>query len=199
MIIESISKDKKGKYLIKIGSSIYEFNEDIIVEFNLYKGKEIDDKLLYDAISSNSLNDYYNKALVYSTKYFKGSGEVIEYLKDKGLNENDSKAIVNKLTERRIINDEKIVESLIYSLSKSSNGRLLIKEKLLAKRFDSKLIDLKLNCMDLDIYFEGLNKLYEKNKHKYDKYPDYVRIAKLKNYLYSRGYTSNDISNLDIK
>ena len=61
MIIESVSKaKKKNLYNVIIDKKVYEFNEDIIIEFNLYKGKEIDDELLNKALSSNSINDYYN-------------------------------------------------------------------------------------------------------------------------------------------
>ena len=51
----------------------------------------------------------------------------------------------------------------------------------------------------MEFHFECLNKLYKKVKNKYDKYPDYVRIGKIKNYLYSRGYSSSDISELNIE
>ena len=200
MIIDSVTKSKKKSvYVVAIGNKTYEFNEDIIIEFNLYKGKEINDDLLNKALASNSLNDYYNKALNYALRYYKSSYDTKNYLKEKGLSNELIDEIVNKLIEKNIINDKKIVENTIFSLVKSCNGKLLIIEKLKQKRFDINLINECVNNIDMDFYFESLNKLYEKVKNKYDKYPDYVRIGKLKGYLYSRGYSTNDISILEIK
>ena len=200
MIIDSVTKSKKKSvYVVAIGNKTYEFNEDIIIEFNLYKGKEINDDLLNKALASNSLNDYYNKALNYALRYYKSSYDTKNYLKEKGLSNELIDEIVNKLIEKNIINDKKIVENSIFSLVKSCNGKLLIIEKLKQKRFDINLINECVNNIDMDFYFESLNKLYEKVKNKYDKYPDYVRIGKLKGYLYSRGYSTNDISILEIK
>ena len=200
MIIDSVTKSKKKSvYVVAIGNKTYEFNEDIIIEFNLYKGKEINDDLLNKALASNSLNDYYNKALNYALRYYKSSYDTKNYLKEKGLSNELIDEIVNKLIEKNIINDKKIVENNIFSLVKSCNGKLLIIEKLKQKKFDINLINECVNNIDMDFYFESLNKLYEKVKNKYDKYPDYVRIGKLKGYLYSRGYSTNDISILEIK
>ncbi len=200
MIIDSVTKSKKKSvYVVAIGNKTYEFNEDIIIEFNLYKGKEINDDLLNKALASNSLNDYYNKALNYALRYYKSSYDTKNYLKEKGLSNELIDEIVNKLIEKNIINDKKIVENSVFSLVKSCNGKLLIIEKLKQKRFDINLINECVNNIDMDFYFESLNKLYEKVKNKYDKYPDYVRIGKLKGYLYSRGYSTNDISILEIK
>lgn len=200
MIIESVSKaKKKNLYNVIIDKKVYEFNEDIVIEFNLYKGKEIDDELLNKALSSNSINDYYNKALNYAIRYFKNSYETRQYLIDKGLSNDLSFEIVNKLIEKGIINDKNIIENNIFSLVKNGNGKLLIIEKLKQKRFDINLINECVDNIDMEFYFECLNKLYKKVKNKYDKYPDYVRIGKLKSYLYSRGYSSSDISELNIE
>ena len=200
MIIESVSKaKKKNLYNVIIDKKVYEFNVDIIIEFNLYKGKEIDDELLNKALSSNSINDYYNKALNYAARYFKNSCETRQYLIDKGLSNDLSFEIVNKLIEKGIINDRNIIENNIFSLVKNGNGKLLIIEKLKQKRFDINLINECVDNIDMEFYFECLNKLYKKVKNKYDKYPDYVRIGKIKNYLYSRGYSSSDISELNIE
>ncbi len=200
MIIESISKaKKKNLYNVTIDKKVYEFNEDIIIEFNLYKGKEIDGELLNKALSSNSINDYYNKALNYAARYFKNSYETRQYLIDKGLSNGLSFEIVNKLIEKGIINDRNIIENNIFSLVKNGNGKLLIIEKLKQKRFDINLINECVDDIDMEFYFECLKKLYDKVKNKYDKYPDYVRIGMLKSYLYSRGYSSSDISELNIE
>jgi len=201
VIIKDITKSKKKKntYLVAIDDKIYEFNEEIILEYRLYKGKEIEEDILTKAISSNDIQKYYNMAESYSIKYMKNSKEVYRYLIDKGLDSYKSNEIVDKLIEKRIIDDKKIIEAICYSLVIRSNGKKMINEKLKARFFDYRLIDEALDNIDYDLYFEYLNKLYEKIKSKYDKFDDYQRRMKIKQYLYQRGYDSNDISLLDIK
>ncbi len=201
MIIKDITKSKKKKnpYIVAIDDKIYEFNEEIILEYRLYKGKEIEEDILTKAISSNDIQKYYNMAESYSIKYMKNSKEVYRYLIDKGLDSYKSNEIVDKLIEKRIIDDKKIIEAICYSLVIRSNGKKMINEKLKARFFDYRLIDEALDNIDYDLYFEYLNKLYEKIKSKYDKFDDYQRRMKIKQYLYQRGYDSNDISLLDIK
>lgn len=197
MIIDSINKDKKkNKYAISINNEVYYFNEDIIIEFNLYKGKEISDDILNMAINSNSLNDYYNIALNYSSKYLKGKNEIKLYLMNKGLEESKALEVVNKLENKGIINDKKIIEALIYSYIKDYNGKNLIIEKLKNKRFDFNLIDLCMNELDYELYLDSLSKLYEKAKVKYLKYTDFEKKNKIKRYLYSRGYTYSEIEKI---
>ena len=200
-LITSVNKtDKPHKYNVVVGTISYIFDEEIIIEYNIYSGKEIDDSVLDKALSENDVQDYYDKALKYSLKYAKSAGETLSYLTDnKGLDYASSIKIIEKLKTRKILNDEVLIKQVLYSLTASSNGRLMIKEKLRNKKFEASLIDDAIKNIDYELYYEALNKLYNKIKHKYDKNPDFVRINKIRNYLYQHGYTQDDISTLNIK
>ena len=200
LIISNVAKIKnKNKYNVTIDNKCYTFDEDIILEYKLLKNHEIDDDILNKALESNDLHDYYEKALSYALKYAKSSNEVYYYLIDKGLDNEKAKEIVNKLMERKLIDDKKLIEGLVYSLVRNYNGKLMIYEKLKQKRYDKKLIDEAISNIDYDLYFEALNNLYNKIKSKYDKYDDYVRKNKIKQYLYQRGYEYSDINEINIK
>ena len=93
-----------------------------------------------------------------------------------------------------IVNDIAIIDSLISSLSRKGNGKLLIKEKLYQKGFSKTDIDERLSLMDVSEYKDGLIKLYHKVEAKYDKYDSYIKNEKLKSYLLRRGYTYSEIS-----
>nr|MCR5350191.1 hypothetical protein [Acholeplasmatales bacterium] len=81
MIIKDIKKIKnKNEYLVTIETDTYKFNEDTILEYRLFKDKEISKDILDKAISKNNLNDYYNMALKYSYKYAKSAYEIRIYL-----------------------------------------------------------------------------------------------------------------------
>ncbi len=50
----------------------------------------------------------------------------------------------------------------------------------------------------MDEYYAALRKLYAKIKDKYNKYDDFNRINRIKAYLFSRGYSTGEISILDL-
>ena len=135
----------------------------------------------------------------YAIRYMKSKREIYEYIFNKTNDEYITNDIINKLIENHIIDDNKIIDSYIYSYIINSNGINMIKEKLYQKGFNQSLIVKKILDIDYDLYYEYLKKLYNKIKNKYDNPNDYIRINKIKNYLYQRGYTYSDMEELDIK
>ena len=200
LIVDDLKKDSKGLYKVTLSNKeTYKFSEDVVVNYRLVKGKEISFDILNKAINDENLAKWYNKAVDYSIKYNKGSSEIRNYLKNKEVSENDIEYIINRLIEKKIVNDNKILDSIVSSLVKSSNGKLLIRNKLLQKGYSKELIENALDNIDDDFYFSELNKIYNKIKSKYNKYDDIVRIHKIKSYLYQRGYSYNEIDLLKIK
>ncbi len=200
MIVTNLKKLKNNNYLVTIDDTDYKFDEEIILNYRLVKGKELDEKTLNDAIIKNNIAVYYNKALNYAAKYQKGSNEIYDYLKKYDLDDKDIYFIINKLKSIKLIDDNKLINNLVSSLVRNANGINMIKEKLYQKKFNSTLIDEAIKSIDYDEYYEALNKLVIKAKEKYKKEEnDYKRIIKIKNYLLQRGYTYNDIETIDIK
>ena len=198
MLVIKIEKLKK-KYSVTIDDKEYLFLEDTILKYKLMPRHELDLNILNEAISYDKSLEYYEKAVNYQIKYGKCEAEVKRYLLDKGILEDDCDKIINLMEERKILNDDDLIDSLIYSLIKKSNGKALIKEKLYQKGYKKEMIEEHLKLMDMDLYFECLEKLYKKIEHKYDKFNDYIRIQKIKAYLYGRGYSTSEISNLGLK
>lgn len=199
MFITDISKIKnKNKYNVIIDDNMnLVLDEDIVIEFNIYKGKEIDDEIYKNIESSNYLNEYYNKALEYGLKYMKSEHEIIDYLVNKGLNINSAYEILNKLKNKKLIDDSKIIYSICDSLVRNCNGKLMIESKLKQRKFSDILISDALIKIDEEEYNNAILKLYKKIEHKYDKYDDYIRKGKIKSYFYSRGYVTSDLVDLD--
>jgi len=193
-VIKNITKLKnKNNYQVEIDDKLYTFDEDTILEYRFYKDKEIDDDTLNKAIASFDISSFYNKALSYSYKYGKNSNEVYNYLIEKGLDENNTLLIVEKLKKNKIIDDNKLAEIFVYTQIKNHYGKKMIKEKLKMKKYDDLVITESINNIDYDLYIESLNELFNKIKNKYDKYDAYVKKMKLKQYLYQRGYDKEDI------
>ena len=199
MIVKNLKKLANNKYNVTIDNDTYKFNENIVVKYRLVKGKEIDDKILKEALEANDYDSIYLKTEKYVINYRKSEKEVINYLRKKEIDEKYISKIIKKLKDNKLIDDSSLVDAMVYSLIKKSNGKKLIEQKLFMHGLDNELIDKAIKNIDMNEYYNYLSKLYEKIKHKYDKYDDYIRINKIKNYLLQKGYTFEDINTLRIK
>ena len=197
MVVKKLEKKKK-KYLVLIDDKEYEFLEDVILKYKILEEHIIDEDKLEEAISLNNTLEYYDKAVSYQLKYNKGEAEIKRYLYNKGLKGNDVYKIINLMKERKILNDDNVLESLVSSLVRKQNGKALIKEKLYQKGFTKEQIEYHLNNIDMEIYYEYLEKLYLKIKNRYDKLDKFNRINRIKAYLFSRGYSQSEISIIDL-
>ena len=207
MIIESVSKTKKKNlYNVIIDKKVYEFNEDIIIEFNLYKGKEIDDELLNKALSSNSINDYYNKALNYAARYFKDSYEksLCEiFLKQfKNIKNNDKKCFTVEVYQES--NEIPKTISEIDTISKYSNGFVVFSVGLNSEAYKDNYLTFFVTFREYiqkyihyaKIVVKKSIKSKEKDfKAKYEKLPNkFIENAECKNLVvrwFKNGITKN--------
>ena len=200
MIVKSLKRiGKTNKYNVIIDDNTYKFNENIIVNYRLVKGKEVTDDILSKAIKENDYDTLYLKAERYTITYRKSEKEIIRYLKNKEASPNDIPLIISRLRKNKLIDDTNLVYDLINSLIKKYNGIKMIEAKLYQKGFEDDLIKKALSEIDYGFYCKYLELLYNKIRNKYDKYDDYKRINKIKAYLLQRGYTYSDIAKLNIK
>ena len=191
MIVEKLEAKANGKnirYICQIDGIEYSFSEDVILEYRLVKGKEINQSILDEAIKKNDLSFYYDKALNYAYKYSKNSVEIYDYLLNKGLVNNEIAEIIDKLKKIKLIDDEKLAKDLASYYARSGNGRLMISKKLFERKFNDSLIDIGLSSIDEDEYYKAMLKIYQKAllKYKSDNYNDKM---KLKRYILQRGYS----------
>lgn len=196
MIVEELKKLKRNNsYSVVIDGESYIFDEDVILEYKLLKGHEIDSSILAEAKKKNDIMEYYHKALDYSIKYGKGEGATLEYLVNKGLSLAEGKRIVRMLVDNKIINDRALLESQLDALVRHKYGRLYIKEKLRERKFSLELIDEALDKIDYEEYYNNMNILYNEALKKY-KGDSYIINAKAKKHLLSRGFTFDDLNRL---
>lgn len=198
MIIDKLIKNKDASYTIIVGGESFVLHEEIILRYRLVQGKEITRELLLKAKLENQTADHYAKALIYTLRYGKSQAGVYDYLKAKGLAEKEIENIIERLKQVKAIRDETLILSVTDSLVRKGNGRLLIERKLYEQKFPAELISEALQKMDLEEYFGALHKMYEKAKGRYKDEPLRKKI-KIQRYLLSRGYTFDDIGNLDLE
>ncbi len=198
MIIKELKKKNNNTYIVKTDSGDYVFSEDVIIKYKLMPNKVIDEAVIPLAMIEEDVTKLYNQALNYAINYGKSLNMIRNYLKTKNASPATIDEIISRLLKIKIINDVNNINNRILTLIKKGNGRLLIKEKLLALKFNIEDINNALDNIDDSLYYEGLNDLVNKVKGKYD-LSNIKDIAKLKRYLLSRGYTYLEIENVNIK
>lgn len=198
MIIKELKKKNNNTYIVKTDSGDYVFSEDVIIKYKLMPNNVIDEAVIPLAMIEEDVTKLYNQALNYAINYGKSVNMIRNYLKTKNASPATIDEIISRLLKIKIINDVNNINNRILTLIKKGNGRLLIKEKLLALKFNLEDINNALDNIDDSLYYEGLNDLVNKVKGKYD-LSNIKDIAKLKRYLLSRGYTYLEIENVNIK
>ena len=198
MIIKSIIQNK-DLYSVTIDDFQINLSEDLIVKYNLYVNKEIDDKAYNELTISIEYYNAYDKALKYSIKYNKSKRAVYNYLVNKNYSIYVSESVCNELVEKGIISDYNIAEGLAYSYYKKGNGRHLIKAKLEALLLSSDAIDKALSKIDFDDYITSMNKYAKKYYDKNSSLDPFMRLMKTKEFLKKHGYTYDEISYLEIE
>lgn len=198
MIITKLIKNKKNYTIIVDDNVSYEFDEEIILEYRLVENKEINEEILVQAKEKNRVISHYYKAMNYALKYGKNKAQIYDYLKEKGLANSEITMVISMLEKNEIIDENRLINSIVDSYIRRCYGVIYIESKLYEKQYNKEAIQTVIEAIDYDLYYENLNRLYEKIKDKYDG-NSYEKQVKIKRYLLSRGYTYNDLNALDIR
>ena len=159
MIIDSIKEKNKNNTIVIIDNKEYILSTDIVVDYFLFKGKEIDEDTLNKIISLNDEYLMFNKMKNYLLRYQANEKKIRMKLIDNNISFESIENIIDKLKNIGLLNDDKYIDNYVYSLIKKGNGENLIRQKLFEKGFDNKLISEKLKNVRCDDYYEALNKI----------------------------------------
>ena len=196
MIIKSIKEKNKNNSILVIDDKEYILSTDIVVEYFLFKGKEINIDTLNEIISLNDEYLMFNKMKNYLLRYQANEKKIRMKLIDNNISFNSTNNIIERLKKIGLLNDDKFIDSFISSLIRKGNGENLIRQKLFDKGFENNLISSKLKDIRCDEYYEALNKMYNKALKNYKEDEGYQKVQKVKKYLLSRGYTYQDINDI---
>lgn len=196
MIIKSIKEKNKNNSILVIDDKEYILSTDIVVEYFLFKGKEINIDTLNEIVSLNDEYLMFNKMKNYLLRYQANEKKIRMKLIDNNISFNSIENIIERLKKIGLLNDDKFIDSFISSLIRKGNGENLIRQKLFDKGFENNLISLKLKDIRCDEYYEALNKMYNKALKNYKEDEGYQKVQKIKKYLLSRGYTYQDINDI---
>lgn len=194
MQINKFKKVGKSKYKIIFDNSEIILYEDIILKYDLLIKKNIDVDTLDQIIEENKYYEAYHMSLNYIEIKMRNQKEIIKYLSQKGFKDNEIEYAVNKLNELNLLNSSMYIHSFINDkINLTNEGPFKIKKQLLELDFNETDIDEYLNTFEEEIWDEKIKKIIEKKKNLMKSKSYYMFINKIKNDLYSMGYSNEQI------
>lgn len=175
-------------FLILTDLECYELHSDAIVKFGLAVG-DVDDEKFFQALKESKQIIAFNLIAKYLSNSMKTERQIKDYLYKKEFDSSTINAVVEKLKEYGLINDENFALSYIKSNPNYSANKL--KQKLFNFGIKKQIVDLVLS--DFDNY-EGC----EKCAVKFMKNKDHAQKTKEKliRHLLGKGYNWNDVSKM---
>lgn len=182
------------RYSIYIDSKyLFSLSEVELLDNKLKIGQNLDKQQLNKLLNRAELDKAYMRALDLLSRRPRSEWEIEQYLIRKGYNNNTVQQILNKLSNKGYIDDEKFAESWVRSrrMLKNISHRKLLYE-LQQKHISKDIIN---NVLEQDMTDEILViKKIIQNKRLQSRYQD--NNIKLKAYLIRQGFKYNDIDSM---
>lgn len=191
MLIKKITKLKNDFYKIDFERFSVKVHEDLIIKYNLFSKKEIDNDILSKLSLDNSYYEVYSKALNYISFRMRSKKEIEEFLNKKELESDQKIIILDKLTSLGLLNDEAFKKAFIKDKMVLTNwGPYKIIKEL--KKHD---ITASIEEFDMSEVDEKINKIIPKLIKQNKKYSNNILRQKVYNHLIDLGYDAEVIGN----
>lgn len=181
---------RRGRYSIFVDDQFaFGLSETGLIESGISIGLEIDEKRLAELKDRSDFDKIYGRVLDLLARRSRSEWEISDYLKRKQVDEETASEILNKLSSRGYVNDEKFARSWVESrrLLKATSKRKLSLE-LRQKRISDQIITQVIQEDETDEQ-DVLKKLIEK-KRSQTRYQDDMKLIA---YLARQGFSYGDI------
>lgn len=134
--ITSITAQKRpGRFNVFLdGNYAFSVSEEVLVKFQLSKGKELDSTDLEEIFKADDLSKALNKALDYLSYSLRTEKETRQKLAKEGLEDDIIENVVKKLTKMKLLNDSEYAKSYVRTMAKTTDkGPRLIANSLKEK------------------------------------------------------------------
>ncbi len=185
---------KKGRYNIYLdGDYAFPISEGSLVKHFLRKGMVVSQSLQKDLEKEDQFSKAYSRALNYLSYALRTEKQVQDDLEDKGFSQ-DSQAVIAKLKDQALINDLEYAKSYIRTAAKiNRKGPRLIQNELVQKGVGDQDIETAMVEYPYQDQVDNASQLVEKQFNKSRNKSQRQRLAKVKSYLFNKGYLSQVI------
>jgi regulatory protein len=195
MIITAIKQQlKRSSYYSVFVENKYEFSlsDSALLDSKLASGQTLSEEQLEQYKQLSNDDKIYNRVLSYISLRPRTRWEIETYLKQKKTSPALSESILNKLSDKALIDDAKFARAWVNDrrLLRPTSKRKLILE-LRQKRVEDEIIHKVLSEQDTDSDASALASLIE-SKRRQSKYQDDLKLMQ---YLARQGFSYGDIKN----
>ena len=195
MLINKIVKKNNGSYEIVFNDdfSIITY-DDIIFKYNLLYKKDVSSDTLRLIICDNEFYNLYDKCIKYISKRYRSELEINNYLCKYTSNFDLIKKIIDKLKEKKYIDDYRFAYAYVNDkITFSKDGINKIKDGLINLGVNLNIIDDVLNKIDLKKDLSRLEKMIIKKINSNHKYSNNMLRQKIIYEFVNLGYDREDI------
>lgn len=190
--VTSIKRLKNGKYELTVDNKKHVVFGDVLLSFNLFKPKEIEDSTLEKILTENDFYEGYNKAIKYINFKMRTEKEVVHKLYEEEISKQNIGRIMDKLKKEGYLNNQKYLELYINDeINLTLNGPGKIALNLRKKGFT----DLEINgalALKKDVNWEErAQKIIQKKMKTSSNLSSLKRRIKLSKDLQTLGYSEN--------
>lgn len=164
MKIIKYQKKANNKYKVYLeNNETIDIYEDVILKHKLLYKKEIDNSLLKKLSEDNEKEDIYNKCVKYISVRIRSVEEMKEYMKNKGIDEEEIEKTIDKLEKNNLLSDDKFAKAFIHDkLQFTTMGPYRIEQELKKHKISNEIINKYIYEISEELLEEKINKQINK-------------------------------------
>ncbi|MDR1300517.1 MAG: RecX family transcriptional regulator [Candidatus Nomurabacteria bacterium] len=181
----------EGRYNVFVDDKFaFSLSETQLIEAGLKKGQVVSEDEVARLKSESDFGKNYIRAVDLISRRLRSEKEIRDYAWRKQWTPENRDRVIERLTERGYLNDEKFAESFTHSRATTKNlSRRKMAQELMKKGLEKDLIEKTLqNSAEYDEK-QALQNLVAKKRDKYDS------EQKLTAYLVRQGFSYDDVKN----
>lgn len=186
------AQKRKGRYNIFIdGQYRFPISEEVLIQFRLHKDQEITNDQIETITNADSISKAYNKALDYLSYQLRTEKEIIQYLQQHKFTDFQIEPVLQRLRNQGYINDLEYAKSYVRTIAKTSDkGPKVIIQNLRKKGILENDIETALEEFPFEEQLQNTVKIAQKLARKYHREAFKIKIQKIKNGLFAKGFNS---------
>jgi len=175
----------------------FSVDEDILIEFGLRKGLELDEAMMRKLVQQDSIHKSYDQAIRYLGYRMRTEKEIRDYLLKKEVDREHITEIMNKLSSRKLLNDKEFAIAFVNTrIQTTTKGPGLVEKELMQKGVTQQIARQAVEQYTYGIQYEKAMKVAEKkirqsSKHSFNKQLDQMQSTLIRN-----GFTRDVINDV---
>jgi len=168
---------------------------DVLVKFNLQKGKEISKLELSEIMYADECQKAFNQAIVYLSYRMRAESEIRTYLKQKDVGQAVIDEVVHRLHRQKYLDDQEFANAYVRTqVNGGKKGPNVIKQELKQKKINDQYIDEALTFYPESKQIEHAIHLGEKLVKQQKKLSEKILKQKMEQTLMIKGFPYSIIS-----